>query len=119
MQKLNVDSWIKIKSRDMPHESLEAFIERIMPDMALIDEAMANENNTDRTELIITEIFCRLLDELRHLQWTLIEEGIEMRAENDFCVDNSTSVFKGSSPKDVGYAYPTKEIVQRFSDSDR
>jgi hypothetical protein len=102
----------------MPHESVEAFIERIMPDMALLDKAMKNENITDRTEFVVTEIFRRVLGELRQLQWELIDEGLDRSAEDVFCVDNASSVHKGSSPKNAAYAYPTKDIEQRFSDTD-
>lgn len=102
----------------MSLESVEAFIERIMPDMALLEKTMENENISDRTEFIVTEIFRRILDELRQLQWELIDEGLDRSAEDDFCVDNASSVHKGSSPKNAGYACPTKDIEQRFSDTD-
>lgn len=101
----------------MPQNPVEAFIERIIPDMALLDEAIENKNISDRSEIIFTEIFYRVLDELRQLQRDLIEEKIERNTEDNLCIDNASSVFKGSSPKRVGYAFPTKEIEQRFNDS--
>jgi len=67
-------------------------------------------------ELIFTDIFRYVLDELRQVRIELIKHETEKGTERNYCAGGASSAIRNSSPETVVYAERTKEIEQRFSD---
>jgi hypothetical protein len=101
----------------MPQESLEAFIQRMIADIAsLLAELIDDEDAACRMELLLVELFHCAMEELRRVQPGMNEEYPEKSAEAHSSADNTLSALKGSSPETPLYAFPAKKIEQRFRD---
>lgn len=100
----------------MPQDTIEAFLEKVIADIDLFDEGIVKEEITARMERIFTEMFRCALDELRQVRIELMKHETEKGTEGNYCAGGTSSAIRNSSPETVGYAKPTKEIEQRFSD---
>ena len=99
----------------MPHEPLEAYVERMKGDAAFRAALMAKEDVAERMELICALVIEYALEEMQQTEAEKEHDGMEMSDVSNDRFSHATAL-QGSSPHTAGYARPSKAIEQRFKD---